>query len=224
MKFEYILRLIFPPKCIFCGKILDINVDIEVCSGCYSKIKFINGRLSPGYEDRDYTIWYDDIICACEYSGIIKDAIQHIKFKDKPSYYRALSEILARGVKKMSGKGMYDIIIAVPLHKKREKQRGYNQMGLVAKELSKILSCKDMTAALIKIKHTETQSSLLKRERLTNVKDAFKVINVEAIRQKKILLIDDVFTTGATANECSRILKQAGASSVITAVIASGRK
>jgi ComF family protein len=223
MKLEYILRLIFPPKCIFCGKVLNIDVDIEVCEGCYAKIPFMSGKLPQSY-DEDYRVWYDDIICACEYSGIIKDAIQGIKFKDKPSNYRALSAILAHGVKKMTRDNEFDIIVAVPLHKKREKQRGYNQMALVARELSKLLGCKDMTASLIKIKHTETQSSLLKRERLQNIKDAFKVINEGAIRQKNILLIDDVFTTGATANECSRVLKKAGASSVITAVIASGRR
>ena len=108
----------------------------------------------------------------------------------------------------------YDIIIPVPIHKKRKHRRGYNQTELVAKEISHQLKIKMGKDVLIKNINTKAQSELSKKERNDNIKGAFKVQNLQKIIGKKILLIDDIYTTGSTANECRKILKLAGAKNI----------
>ena len=115
----------------------------------------------------------------------------------------------------------YDIIIPVPIHKQREKQRGYNQSYLIAKELQK--NIKEITInnnAIVKIKNIKPQSELSKLQREKNVKDAYKVKNIEKIIGKKILILDDIFTTGSTVGECSKKLIEAGCKTVDILTIA----
>ena len=104
----------------------------------------------------------------------------------------------------------YDIIVVVPISKKRKKERGYNQSELMLKELSNILNVKVYNNVLYKIKNTIPQSSLNKKQREENAKGVYKAINCNKIKNKKILLFDDIYTTGSTINECARILVQNG--------------
>lgn len=103
----------------------------------------------------------------------------------------------------------YDIIIPVPISKKRLKERGYNQSELIAKQISQNMQIKIETKCLYKNKNITAQSSLNKEEREENIKDAYIIKNKEKILNKKVLLFDDIYTTGSTANECCEILKQA---------------
>lgn len=103
----------------------------------------------------------------------------------------------------------YDIIIPVPISKKRKKQRGYNQSYLIAKELSKSLEVRLIDYCLYKFKDVIEQSKLNKEERKQNLKNVYLLKNEEIIKDKRVLLIDDIFTTGATANECCKTLHQA---------------
>lgn len=218
---KWLLNLIFPPKCIFCSNILGLNAEIHICKDCYKKIPFIDeakAALKKGFN------YYDDIVCVCEYSGIIKNALRRFKFSSKPAYARTLSLLLVQELKKMTNSHKFDIIISVPLHKQKEQERGYNQSYLISKEISRELGYCEQSMVLKRIRNTGSQSRLDKSMRMTNVKDAFRVDNVEAVKGKTILLVDDILTTGNTINECCRVLKQAGAAKVIAAVIASGRK
>lgn len=104
----------------------------------------------------------------------------------------------------------YDIILIVPISKQRKRERGYNQSGLVAKEISKIISVKIEKNKIYKIKNIRPQSTLNKQQREENIKQAYKVKNIENIRNKKILIFDDIYTTGSTVNECARMLNKAG--------------
>ena len=104
----------------------------------------------------------------------------------------------------------YDIILVVPISKSRKKERGYNQSELVAKGISKIISVKIEKNKLYKIKDIPPQSTLNKEQREENVKKAYKVKNIEKIQNKKILIIDDIYTTGNTVNECAKTLVEAG--------------
>lgn len=104
----------------------------------------------------------------------------------------------------------YDIILIVPISKQRKKERGYNQSELIAKEISKIISVKIAKNKIIKIKNIQPQSTLNKQQRAENIKQAYKLKNVENIKNKKILIFDDIYTTGSTVNECARILNEAG--------------
>jgi ComF family protein len=103
------------------------------------------------------------------------------------------------------------IIIPVPLCKSRLRERGYNQAELLARELSQYIEKPVLTNVLIRIKQTTPQKKMNPAERIKNMKNAFAVRDAELIRNKNIVLIDDVFTTGATANECIKTLKKAGA-------------
>lgn len=104
----------------------------------------------------------------------------------------------------------YDIIIVVPISRQRNKERGYNQSYLIAKEISKIIKVPITYKTLYKIKNTVPQSSLNKKQREENAKGAYRANNIEKIKNKKILLLDDIYTTGNTVNECASALIQKG--------------
>jgi ComF family protein len=217
---KYLLNLLFPPKCIFCGDIVRNHSRIDVCSLCYEKLPFIcEGKIKP--EKGQY---FDEVICVFEYSTIIKKAILKYKFFNKPHYYRTFALLLSDKINMMTIKPEIDIIISVPLHKSRQRSRGYNQSYLISRAVSKEIGVKEGSYLLLRVKETQSQSTLPKNKRHSNIENAFKVLKHHEIKGKKILIIDDILTTGSTLNECSRVLKEAGALQVIAAVIASGRK
>jgi ComF family protein len=127
---------------------------------------------------------------------------------------------MADAVKKMNWP--IDVIVPVPLHKIRLDERGYNQSELLARELSYRLNI-FMSKALRRVRNTTTQTALHKEERIENVKGAFKVTYKDTIVGKNVLLVDDVLTTGATLDECAKVLKENGAKDVYVATIATGK-
>lgn len=140
---------------------------------------------------------------------MIRNLILNYKFNEKPYLYKAFANFFSKYQKKYLQLDFYDIIIPVPISKKRLKQRGYNQSYLIAKELAKILNIEVDNQILQKIKNNSAQSILNKNEREHNVKNVYKLFSNKNIIGKKILLIDDIYTTGSTVNECSKILKLA---------------
>ena len=114
----------------------------------------------------------------------------------------------------------YDIIIPVPVHRKRKRLRGYNQSELIAKELAKKLKLKVYTDVLVKINNNKVQSKLNKEERMKNVKNVYKIINKEKIKNKNIIILDDIYTTGATINECIKELEKTDANKIGVLILA----
>ena len=114
------------------------------------------------------------------------------------------------------------VIIPIPLHKRRLKWRGYNHAEELARQLGRAFSLPVVTDVLVKTKHTTPQANLGKEKRLANMKGAFQVRDLHAVAAKNILLVDDVYTTGATMDECALVLKKAGANQVLGAVVARG--
>ena len=155
-----------------------------------------------------------------QYEGEIRKNILDLKFNEKNYKYEAFVKILKNHKKMCSKIKKYDIIIPVPISKKRQKSRGYNQSALFAKEISKILSVKYDENILIKVKDNIAQSQLSKEDRIINIKNVYHIKNKEKIIDKKILILDDIYTTGSTVNECSRILKDNSAKNVGILVIA----
>ena len=138
------------------------------------------------------------------------------KFNEKSYLYKSFAKIIMDDslfTNKFINK--YDCIICVPIHKKRFNVRGYNQSGLIAEEIAKKCQLEYYNEILVKSKNKVAQSTLDKLERVSNVKGAFaKGKNIRLIEGKNVALFDDIYTTGATVNECARILKDAGASFV----------
>ena len=145
-----------------------------------------------------------------QYKNLIRNLILQIKFQRKPYIYKTIEYFLKNNKKKLEKLKKYDIIIVVPLSWKRRLQRGYNQSQLVAETISNILQIKVESKILYKTKNIVPQSTLNKKERKENIKGAFKIRNIEKIKNKKILIIDDIYTTGNTLNECSKMLIENG--------------
>lgn len=149
-----------------------------------------------------------------KYDNLIRNLILDYKFNEKPYLFRSFSEFINKYKKIYLQLENYDIIMAVPISRKRKKERGYNQSLLIAKEMAKGQEVKLKNNIIYKNMHNKTQSILSKKERIENVKNVYNIENKKELTNKNVLLIDDIFTTGATTNECSKILKLAGAKNV----------
>ncbi len=114
----------------------------------------------------------------------------------------------------------YDIILPVPISKKRYKQRGYNQTELIAREIRKKTDIELVTNCLYKEKNNVPQSTLNKEDRIENVKNAYIIKNSKIIKDKRVIIFDDIYTTGSTVNECSKLLKQNNVKEILVMTIA----
>lgn len=207
-----LLKLIYPDVCAFCNKIQKESL----CKKCEEKIK----KYKKDIVIRSKNNYFEELISIFKYEGLIREKIIQYKFQDKSYIYNTFAKIILKNEKVCGLLKKYDIIIPVPIHRKRKLQRGYNQTQLIAKEIAKNIDIKLCDDVLAKSKNTIAQSKLNKNKRKQNIKNAFKVLNLEKIQGKNILLFDDIFTTGSTVNECSKILKKAGAKTVGVLTIA----
>jgi ComF family protein len=226
--FEQFIDLIFPPRCIICkSKSLKI-----VCEACGSKIKYIKPpicRICGKPKDRFFKDDLCDDCChenvpfvmarsAAFYEGPIKDAIHKFKFNGRTRLLSFLGRLMVAYLENGDIRsGTIDLVVPVPLSKNREKQRGYNQSKLLAEEIAKHFSIKIDDVSLKKIKDVTPQFELAREQRLTHVKGAFESAPVAG---HNILLVDDIYTTGATAKEASRALRSAGAKKVSVLTLA----
>ena len=207
-----LLKLIYPDVCAFCNKIQKESL----CKKCEEKIK----KYKKDIVIRSKNNYFEELISIFKYEVLIREKIIQYKFQDKSYIYNTFAKIILKNEKVCGLLKKYDIIIPVPIHRKRKLQRGYNQTQLIAKEIAKNIDIKLCDDVLVKSKNTIAQSKLNKNKRKQNIKNAFKVLNLEKIQGKNILLFDDIFTTGSTVNECSKILKKAGAKTVGVLTIA----
>lgn len=144
-----------------------------------------------------------------KYEGQIRQLIIDYKFNEKSYIYKTFVNFLLKNKKIFENIKKYDKIIPVPISKKRYKERGYNQSLLIANEISKQTNLELVNNCLIKTKNIIEQSKLNKEDRQQNIQGVYSIQNEEIITNKKVLLIDDIYTTGSTVNECSKILQQA---------------
>jgi len=220
---DKLLNLIFPPKCGFCGEITKTNNFI--CKNCreLSTQKYINrcdfcGKISYDSicsECKNKRIYYDKLIFCSEYTEQFKQKIHLYKFFDKKYYYHFFTELIYERVKEED----FDLIIPVPISKERYKERGYNQTGIISKKLAKMLNKPYSFDILMKIRNSERQSMQNFKDRQKSIKNVFKIADNINVLNKKILLIDDIFATGSTVNECCRLLKNVGVENIKVAVI-----
>ena len=210
------LYFIFPPECEICGKV----AKNYICNKCFEKLK--NEKIyNPQIKNYEIDMQNVKHLYIFKYEGEIRNKILSYKFKDKPYLYKMFSEFFVKNEKICGFLKKYDIIIPVPMTRKKLAQRGYNQSELIAKEISKnIKTLIYEKNILIKVKNTALQSSLNRKKRLENVKNVYKVQNEQKIKEKNILLFDDIYTTGATCKECIKNLKESGAKEICILTIA----
>ena len=144
-----------------------------------------------------------------KYEDLVRKLILQYKFNDKSYLYRTFCEIILKNKKSFDFIKSYDIIIPVPIHKIRKRKRGYNQSELISKLLASKTKLEFSTNVLVKYKNNNPQSTLDKKARKENTKDVYKLVNKEKIHNKKVLIFDDIYTTGSTANACAKELKRA---------------
>lgn len=233
-----LLNLLLPPTCLLCG---NDSKKGQFCQVCMDKVKLITGPIctccgkpfiSQECEDHlcgeciknSEKVYFSKARSICIYKGILHDAIHQFKYSGKTSMAKPLIEIIsiARNVNGMSWlrDSGHDLIVPVPLHKTKLKERGFNQSLLLAKGFAGMFNLPIDYINLKRIRATHPQVSLKGKDRINNVSGAFAVIEKSVFKDKDVLLVDDVYTTGATVRECSKILKMAGARSIDVVTLA----
>ncbi|MHB1418200.1 MAG: ComF family protein [Bacillota bacterium] len=156
------------------------------------------------------------------YAGALKEAVHLLKYTGRYGIARILSELMAGAILDEPAYGLFDMIVSVPLHPRRLRERTYNQAQLLAAGLGKILGVPEISNILVKYRDTHAQVGLSRKERLQNLTGTFKVSAPASIAKRRLLLVDDIFTTGSTVTECTRVLLEAGAQTVSVITVATG--
>lgn len=194
-----------PPICSRCGKIFRSREgDDHECEDCITSPKHFTIARAAGIYDRS-----------------LMTLIHQLKYKGKIQLAKPLGELLYTTLLHFWAYAGIDVIVPVPLHKKRFKKRGFNQAYLLIKDWeeinakigSGIVFARIDKKLLIRINYTKPQTGLSRKERVKNIRNAFDVTQPERIKDKSVLIVDDVYTTGATTNECARVLLKHGAKS-----------
>ena len=191
-----------------------------ICKKCEMQLKKVEQATILKQGEQIENKYFNELIYIFKYEGQIRKLILEYKFNEKSYLYLTFVNFLLKNEKIFENIKKYDKIIPVPISKKRMKTRGYNQRLLIAKEISNKTNLELMNNCLFKTKNIIEQSKLNKEEREKNIQGVYELKNKHLIENGKILLIDDIFTTGSTVNECSKMLKQANANKIGILVLA----
>lgn len=222
--------------CISCDAIIDNTRPYALCDTCIRTLKWANEKtcekcgkiLQDGYlghictDCRALEHVFERCFACVEYGLAERDLIHRFKYKDKGYYGRKLAEIMADRIS--AEEINFDMILPVPMYKKKEKERGYNQAAVLALFLSRIIDVSYGKGVLKRVFDTEPMSHLGADARRRNLEGAFSIDKRrrDALRGKTLLLVDDVYTTGTTADSCAEVLMEAGAKKVYVLVFAAG--
>lgn len=214
MNLENVLNFIFPTTCEICGK-----VGLLICNDCDKLIrKYEINLVENDYIETEQNIGCKNInleqennykfknnskikvqkIFLYRYCDLIRKLLINYKFNDASYLANTFAYLIKNNKKIYDILKTYDIILPVPLHKRRKLERGYNQTELIAKKIG----LKYENNCLVKVRNIKPQSRNDAKKRKTEIKDVFKVQNIEKIKNKKVLILDDIYTTGSTADEC----------------------
>ena len=212
----FVLDLLFPPKCVFCGKVLDTGED-GLCARCQRELPW----LTDGEAELTGEFFS---LCAAplRYQNKVRDSVRRYKFKGRRGYYKLYGRLVAQCIHDHLA-GRYDLITWVPLSPQRKKERGYDQAFLLASAAALELG-EVAVETLRKDRNTEAQSGLTEEsQRRANVLGAYSPVDPSLVEGKRVLIIDDVVTTGSTLSECARVLRTMGAEDVVCAALARAR-
>lgn len=227
------LDLLFPPFCPLCGVRLGEGRRGPLCAACWADLERLVppycptcGRPQPRFEGESPA---EGSLCEpCRrrpplfayaravalYGDRVRQAVHALKFRGKTALVGPLGDLMAEAGRAMVPVEALDCLVPVPLHPSREAERGFNQSELLARRVGRRWGVPVEPALLRRRRVTRPQTDLTAEERQANVRDAFRVRRPGVVEGRHLLLVDDVFTTGATASECARILLRAGAARV----------
>jgi competence protein ComFC len=229
--FAGMIDLLYPPRCLLCGALGENSL----CHGCLDTLItpvplpycLRCGQIKPGAECHK-CVDFEASLIRCRavgvYDGDLADIIHQLKYRDRPMLAQPLASIMADFLvvrAEIMNDLHFDAIVPVPLHKSRERSRGYNQSERIARHLSQSLNLLLDTKVLQRTRSTNSQVGKLRAERLSNLESAFRA-DPARCTGKTFLLIDDVLTTGSTLNECAKALLAAGANKVYAVTLALG--
>lgn len=243
---DALFTLLFPAFCRICEQPLEMITAVPVCADCLRAPRAYRGiacgwcgrflatettlhgtahcgvcrRLAknPKATDRD-AFAFKQARSFGSYESTLRALIQRFKYDGFRPLARPLGRFLLEGVEQLSEQ-QFDLVVAVPLHRKRLRQRGFNQAGLLAVEVARLRNIPLGTKDCMRVRDTPPQTGLRAAERRRNVSGAFEVPQPERVKERRVLLIDDVLTTGATASACAEALRKAGARGVWVATLA----
>lgn len=213
--FSRLTALLFPPKCVLCGCVLE-KQELDLCRICRMDTpEYPNRKKSPQFLDSFAAVWY--------YEGNARKSLLRYKFHNARSYAPAYGRLLAMKLMQTHPEG-FDAVTWVPVSRRRKLRRGYDQVELIARAVGAELGIQPRPL-LKKIRHNRPQSGISDpAQRRANVLGVYQLLPGQELTGQKILLLDDILTTGATAGEAARVLLSAGAKEVHGAAVAAARK
>ena len=224
-----LIDFIYPPVCAVCAAALDRSDSWNLCPGCRAGIAYIEPPLCtrcgrPFAHEPEFEHLCGECItrprhyrrarAVGHYRGMLRSALHLLKYRLKQPLAPTLGNIMTERLPFIAAEWNYGLMVPVPLHPRRLRGRGFNQALYLATSLSRNLRIPLDRLNLNRTRRTQSQVGLSATERASNVKGAFVVARPQAIRNKSILLIDDIYTSGSTVDECSRVLAGAGAEAV----------
>jgi len=214
--FSPLLDILFPPRCVFCAALL-YKGSKGICPECLEKLPLTGNHASQKGQ------FYSLCVSPLYYEDDVRESLLRYKFKSSTGYAEHYGKLMAECVRKELS-GRYDFISWVPLSKKRLKERGYDQARLLAEALAGELDA-ELKGSLEKTRNSPKQSTMGSPEkRRANISGAYRVTDRALVEGKRILLIDDIITSGSTLAECARMLRQSGAAEVVCATVARSRE
>ena len=213
--YHFLMELLFPPKCVLCRKLLK-NGELDLCGACrVDGPEYPNRKIKLPFLDSFAAVWY--------YEGNVRSSLLRYKFYNARSYSVSYGRILAMKLLREYPES-FDILTWVPVSRLRRLRRGYDQVELLAKVVGTELGLSPVPT-LKKIRNNRPQSRMKDpAARKANVLGAYRVLETADVTGKRVALLDDILTTGATAGECARMLRMAGAKEVHCAAVAAARK
>ena len=207
-----LLDLLYPPRCVLCHSFLE-HGETEVCCACGKRV------LEQQYRQRSLRT-LSRCVSLFPYEGVFRESITRFKFGGRPFYADAYAKWLAALIRTELD-GTFDLITWAPVSRKRKRKRGYDQTELLCRGAAKLLG-KDVVRALEKTRDNPAQSTMKNAEaRHANIKNVYAAADPDAIRGRRVLLMDDILTTGATLEVCARTLLRAGAKEIVGCTLAS---
>ncbi len=216
-KFKLILDFVYPPCCIVCDVPMPRGERI-VCEACWNQLRHVKGVVEEGIVERSYV---DEIRSGVYYTASFETIIHHFKYQRAIILSEKFSEILAEIILNIPAWRSADWLIPIPLHLIKRRERSYNQSEEICKALSRRVPVPYRRDIVRRIVNTVSQTKMpTAAARVENMHEVFVVEKPSEIKAKTIILVDDLITTGATANSCARALKQAGADRVYVLTVA----